>query len=111
LIISATGTEYLLLVRGQDVMKEMFSPLGPWGRVMALALTGAPYLTPTKVLNAMHCEWEVLRREVRPRSRPYVAVVDAALIAPPALRGTAAAPKPIFNLNMCNDCSTNWAIT
>ncbi len=45
---------------------------------MALALTGAPYLTPAKVLNALHCEWEVLRREVRPRSRPYVAVVDVA---------------------------------
>jgi pyruvate-formate lyase-activating enzyme len=59
-------------------MKRLFSPFGPWGRVMALALTGAPYLTPAKVLNALHCEWEILRRVVRPRSWPYIALVDVA---------------------------------
>ena len=52
-----------------------------WGdlrRAAAQALGALTYVTPRKALNLALCEREKQRREARPRSRPYLAVIDAA---------------------------------
>jgi organic radical activating enzyme len=54
--------------------------LDNWRRLIALVLTGMPYLTPAKLLNVIRCEAEKWRRVVRPQSFPYLAVVDVANI-------------------------------
>ncbi len=45
-------------------------------RGTALAMAAAPYITPKKVLNLLQCEIEKRRRIVRPRSFPYIAIID-----------------------------------
>ena len=54
--------------------------LDNWRRLVALVLTGMPYLTSAKLVNAIRCEWEKWGRVVRPRAFPYVAVIDIANI-------------------------------
>ncbi len=56
-------------------MKKRF-PSWAVTRATALALAAAPYLTPAKLLNLMHCEIEKRRRVIRPRSFPYIAIID-----------------------------------
>jgi len=45
-------------------------------RSLSFARSGARVITPRKISNILLCEWEKFRRVVRPRSRPYVAVLD-----------------------------------
>jgi len=54
--------------------------LDNWQGLVALVLTGMPYLTSAKLLNVIRCEMEKWRRVVRPRAFPYVAVLGIANI-------------------------------
>lgn len=45
-------------------------------RILYLALTTLPYVTPAKLRNLLLCELEIGRRTVRQASMPYVSLVD-----------------------------------
>ncbi len=47
-------------------------------RALPLARAAAPYLTAAKLRNIMRCEAEALRRQTRPGSYPYIAILDVA---------------------------------
>lgn len=69
--VSGTGKEVFLHLA--DVVPY---GLGEWKRLVALGLLTAPYVTARKLANAVTCELERLHRATRPRSVPYVAIVD-----------------------------------
>ncbi len=50
--------------------------LGEWKRLAALGVLTAPYVTPRKLANAARCELERIHRVTRPKSLPYVGIVD-----------------------------------
>ncbi len=50
--------------------------LGEWKRLAALGVLTAPYVTPRKLANAVQCELERLHRVTRPKSLPYVGIID-----------------------------------
>ncbi len=51
-------------------------PLGLFHRAAALSLAAASYITLKKLFNLVRCETEKRRRISRPRSLPYVAIID-----------------------------------
>lgn len=56
-----------------------------WGearQAAARAVSAARYLTLKKALNFVSCEWDKQRRVARPRSFPYIAIVDPANLCP-----------------------------
>jgi organic radical activating enzyme len=52
--------------------------LDTWRRLVRTVAQGIPYMTLPKILNGLRCETEKWQRVVRPKARPYVAVIDVA---------------------------------
>jgi pyruvate-formate lyase-activating enzyme len=51
-------------------------PSGLLKRALTSAIVAAPYITPKKLVNLVRCEAEKYRRVSRPKSFPYIAVID-----------------------------------
>jgi pyruvate-formate lyase-activating enzyme len=50
--------------------------LGEWKRLVALGVLTAPYVTSRKLANVAKCELERFHRATRPKSLPYVGIID-----------------------------------